>query len=182
VSYCTYIYSDPKTSVPVYVGMGASTRPRSHLNKSHNVRLHRLIQKRKGEGFDVTPKIIPAPSAQEAREMEMLLIVMIGRVDLKTGTLFNKTEGGDGTWCHTLEARALISEKQRAKYADPAVRLAASKIRRAYIAAHGYTGGRTPQARTVDGITIYPSRKTLISALGQGKSGLRHPNFKWITP
>jgi len=33
---------------------------------------------------------------------------------------------------------------------------------------------------TIDGITIYPSRDALVDELGQGKSGSRHPNFKYI--
>lgn len=33
---------------------------------------------------------------------------------------------------------------------------------------------------TVDGITIYPSKTLLIKALGQGKLGSRHPNFRFV--
>ena len=33
---------------------------------------------------------------------------------------------------------------------------------------------------TVDGITIYPSRTALIAELGEGKSGTRNPNFRYV--
>ena len=33
---------------------------------------------------------------------------------------------------------------------------------------------------TVDGITIYPSQKELIKALGKGKTGLRSKSFRFV--
>lgn len=33
---------------------------------------------------------------------------------------------------------------------------------------------------TIDGVTIYPSRKALVQALGNGKNGSGHPNFKYV--
>jgi hypothetical protein len=33
---------------------------------------------------------------------------------------------------------------------------------------------------TVDGITIYPGQRALIKALGGGKAGSRHPNFRYV--
>jgi len=33
---------------------------------------------------------------------------------------------------------------------------------------------------TIDGITIYASRKELIAELGQGKNGLKNKNFRYI--
>jgi len=33
---------------------------------------------------------------------------------------------------------------------------------------------------TVDGITLYPNLKALSLALGQGKAGAKHPNFRYI--
>jgi len=33
---------------------------------------------------------------------------------------------------------------------------------------------------TVDGITIYPSRKALAAKLGWGKSGVTHPHFQYV--
>ena len=36
------------------------------------------------------------------------------------------------------------------------------------------------QPCTIDGITIYESRKALIAVLGSGKSGWRHPDFRYL--
>jgi predicted GIY-YIG superfamily endonuclease len=33
---------------------------------------------------------------------------------------------------------------------------------------------------TVDGVTIYPSKSALIAAHGQGRTGARHPNFRYV--
>lgn len=35
-------------------------------------------------------------------------------------------------------------------------------------------------ACTIDGVTIYPSKRALAAALGFGKTGIRNPNFKFI--
>ena len=41
--------------------------------------------------------------------------------------------------------------------------------------------GCLQKACTIDGITIYPSRKALWAALGRGKNGGGHPNFHYVT-
>ena len=55
-----------------------------------------MLKKRKREGFSTGPAVIPASSKEDAQEMEMLLITMIGRSNVGTGPLFNKTDGGSG--------------------------------------------------------------------------------------
>lgn len=97
-----YIYRDPKTNVPVYVGMSCPKpnrrgvcdpllRARSHLKKSSCPRLGYLVQKRLSEGYTVEPQIISMGSAtrEEVAEAELLLIELIGTTRLKTGPLFN---------------------------------------------------------------------------------------------
>jgi hypothetical protein len=111
--FTTYIYYDPKSNVPRYVGEGTSERPYVHLKKSSNRRLNNLIKKRRLEGFKMQPRVIEAASKADAQEMEMLLIEMLGREDLHTGTLFNLTAGGEGvkarTWKPSPEEKARIS-------------------------------------------------------------------------
>lgn len=118
-SHCTYIYSDPKTGVPVYVGEGQTNRPFDHLKNTHCTRLRRLIDKRVREGFSIVPHIIPAESKSDAQEIEMLLIAMIGREDLKTGTLFNRTPGGGGRGEWTCEQRLARSKSQTEEWLKP---------------------------------------------------------------
>lgn len=94
--FCTYIYFDPKNGQPVYVGKGLPHRPFDHLFKKTNDRLNKLIKKRLNDGFDVQPHIIPAENEEDAIALERWLIEAFGRTDTNTGTLFNRTNGGDG--------------------------------------------------------------------------------------
>ena len=96
MTFCTYLFKDPKTLEWRYVGQGHISRPKKHVRRSSNPRLHNLLQKRLLEGFQPQPVIIRADTKEDAIEMEMLLIAMIGRADLGTGSLFNLTDGGDG--------------------------------------------------------------------------------------
>ena len=109
MSFCVYIYVDPKTRTPRYVGKGVSpARAKSHLRKSTNRKLGCLIKSRVNTGHRIEPLIIPAADNNDAVEMEVLLISLIGREDLSTGPLFNLTAGGDGTCgrLHTIEERS----------------------------------------------------------------------------
>lgn len=113
--FCVYVYRDPKTGVPVYVGKGLPQRPYTHLVKSSNVRLDRMLKKRAKEGFTITPDVISVESNEDALEMEMLLIAMYGRHDKGTGTLFNLTDGGQGTLGICEHHRLAIVESNRLK-------------------------------------------------------------------
>jgi len=117
MTFCTYIYRDPKTSAIVYVGKGAMSRPRSHLKKSSKTRLSYLLRKRLSEGYVLNPIIIKAESDADAKEMERLLIALIGREDQGLGPLFNLTDGGEGMTNPSLKTRQLLSEAGKASKA-----------------------------------------------------------------
>ena len=106
-----YIWRDPASNFPIYVGRGFEERPFAHLSNKCKTRLGHTLRKRRAQGFVVKPEIHAAASMDDANEMEMLLIDMIGRECLGTGTLFNITDGGGGTqgYKHTAEARAQIT-------------------------------------------------------------------------
>ena len=92
-----YLYEDPKTGVPRYVGKGKNTRCNAHLKQSHNNRLHNMIQKRLREGFDVKPSfIVSGLTPYAACALEIFWIAVLGRDKKKAGPLFNATDGGDG--------------------------------------------------------------------------------------
>jgi hypothetical protein len=142
--YCTYIWKDPKSGVPRYVGEGeCPKRPFMHFRLK--TQLGNMLRKRVREGYDPQPIIIRASSKEDGQEMEVLLIAMCGRLDLGTGTLFNHTDGADGIpgFTHgkeTIEKFRVLrkemwkrpgfrenqSEKQRAankaRYAKPGTR------------------------------------------------------------
>lgn len=124
--FYTYIYHDG--AVPIYVGKGTGNRAYTHLKKSHNEHLNRKLAKMKREGREPRIQIIEAPDEDAAYDMEELLVSMIGRVDLETGTLLNKDDGGKGASRPGPETRAKRSASIRSVLARPEVkeRLSAS--------------------------------------------------------
>ena len=106
----TYLYKDPKTNVPIYIGKGTNERAWDHLvSKSH---LGNLLRKRIREGYEIHPIINFEVDEQTALFMEEVWIEQYGRLDIKTGTLLNLTNGGEGTSGrkHTEETKRKIGE------------------------------------------------------------------------
>lgn len=95
--YYAYIYSDPITNVPFYVGKGTDRRAYTHLNKCHNLAVSNKIQKLKQQNLKPFIDIIETSTEEFAFMLEKGLVKQYGRVDLKTGTLFNFTDGGEFT-------------------------------------------------------------------------------------
>lgn len=56
MEYYTYLYKDPKTDIPVYIGKGKNNRAFGHLKKSQNPKLNALLRKRTREGFYIEHK------------------------------------------------------------------------------------------------------------------------------
>lgn len=181
MKHCTYLFKDPKSALWVYVGKGGPARPKSHLRRSTNAKLHSTIQKRQREGFVMHPFVIPAETDKNAREMEMLLIAMIGREDLGTGPLFNLSDGGEG------ESGRIISHKTRSRISAAAKKIALqpekldawnAKMRDPQMRKKMAVGHQ--RACTVDGLRIFPSVTAMIQELGQGKNGTRSPFFRFV--
>lgn len=68
---------------------------------------------------------------------------------------------------HEVKARKIASLKK--SLADPSIRKFRSDSMRKQMS----------RPCTVDGITVFPSKKALAKALGFGKAGTRHPNFRY---
>ena len=84
--YVTYLYFRPN-GMPLYVGYGTPARPAEHLKKSTNAQNGRKLP------FVV---IHQGLSLSDARSREIALIKAIGREDMGTGPLVNRTGGGEG--------------------------------------------------------------------------------------
>ncbi len=98
---------------PVYVGKGSGSRFREHFKGGYKNRLfYKNRQLVKERGYCLYPEIIPCSSADSAFSLEMNLIEKYGRVDLKTGTLYNLTAGGEGA------RGVVISEETRFKRSE----------------------------------------------------------------
>jgi hypothetical protein len=107
-----YVYLDPRKKgeffygdykfeyEPFYVGKGKDYRHKRHLNESQlSDKSHKsnLIKKLISNGQ--YPNILILKNGideKEAFDLEKKIILSIGRFDLKTGPLTNKTEGGEG--------------------------------------------------------------------------------------
>ena len=104
--YYTYLYKDTD-GTPIYVGKGFAKRAWSHFKaKSH---LGNVLRKRKQNGCTIEPIITYHTNENIALAMEIFWIAVYGRADLGRGTLFNLTDGGEGS------AGAIVSAATKAK-------------------------------------------------------------------
>lgn len=118
--FYVYTYRDPrpgKARVPVYVGKGKIhrkvfttrkqfySRAYEHLRRCANVRLRNLLKNLNKLGLEPIVEISRIFKQESgAFSLECSLIAKYGRRDLKTGTLFNNTAGGEGTVDYWNEA------------------------------------------------------------------------------
>jgi len=159
MTWCVYVYYDPKGCVPRYVGKGRDAgRALAHLKRSHNPQLHNMIQKRLREGYEIHPQVIDCIDTCNAGAggLEIALIKMLGRVDLGTGTLFNLTDGGEGSHVLSPLVRAARNEKlskvmftpqRRAKLSALARNRTSQHRARLSTALKGCNAGRPTSAR-----------------------------------
>jgi len=138
-TFYVYVYLDSRKSgiykygehefkyEPFYVGMGQGWRFKGHLKQcerkldgkitycnEHKVRIINKIFKQKK--VPVIIKIFENITKKEALKKEIDVIKIIGRHDLKTGPLTNKTAGGDGCRHQSEESRKKYGEKMKKKY------------------------------------------------------------------
>jgi hypothetical protein len=116
--FYVYVYKDPrptKNLQVVYVGKGYGDRMYAHWKKRvHNNRGFGafLALLRRNDLEPVIEKVADYEDEAEAFAEEMRLISLYGRRDIKTGTLFNLTGGGEGVVgaLRTDEWKSNISE------------------------------------------------------------------------
>ena len=93
--FYTYLYKDPKTDVPLYVGKGQDYRAFSHFKSKHH--LGNLLRKRNREGYVCDPIFLHKDCTEnQSFAFEIFWIAVFGRQDLDKGTLLNRTNGGEG--------------------------------------------------------------------------------------
>ena len=118
-NFYVYIYLNPlKQYEPFYVGKGSKIRAYNHLKENlYNRHFNFTIKKIQRETNNNPIIIIYEKnlSENEAFNIEKELIKIIGRRDLKTGSLCNLTEGGDGSSgrIHTEKTKRKMSEKKK---------------------------------------------------------------------
>jgi hypothetical protein len=88
----TYVLFSPVTGGPIYVGKGKFDRAYKHRQQNSPIGAH--VRELVSSGLKPRVERIPAQNADEAYEMEDLLVAMIGRQEDDTGPLFNVRPGG----------------------------------------------------------------------------------------
>lgn len=127
--FYVYVYRDPrptKNKQPVYVGKGSGDRDLSHWSKgSHNKPFQDFLSHIKRKNLiAICERVFETEIEQEAFNKEIELIALYGRRDLGLGTLFNRTNGGEGVSgvVRTDEEKAKISEHSLDKWQRPEYR------------------------------------------------------------
>lgn len=98
--FYVYTYTDPHTNDVIYVGKGHDDRDQYHIrnrNTHYNKGFGEHLQKIVDSGE--LPQILQVRLfnvEQDAYDLERSLIEQYGRLDLGTGTLHNRTPGGEG--------------------------------------------------------------------------------------
>lgn len=130
-----YVYADTASGELLYVGKGDKYRAWRHASSPYiNPELSSRILKSRA-----TLHIFLCESHADANRKERMLIFTIGRRDLGTGTLLNRTAGGQGSrgrknFRHDAETKRRISEKLKGRRFTEEHRKAISES----------TKGRTP--------------------------------------
>jgi hypothetical protein len=127
--FYVYVYRDPrptKNNQPVYVGKGTGDRDISHWSRgSHNKPFQDFISHLKQRGFvAICERVYETENEADAFAKEMELISFYGRRDLKTGPLFNRTDGGEGLLGHKKSDASKELDRQitLAHWQDPEYR------------------------------------------------------------
>lgn len=103
--FYTYLYRD-YDGTPLYVGKGRGNRAFQHIHLK--TEFGELLRQRKLNGYELQPILVEQPSEDDAFLFEQELIALHGRRDKRTGTLFNRSDGGYGF-------RGVVTDEYRAK-------------------------------------------------------------------
>lgn len=128
--FYVYIYYHPWDLRPIYVGKGRGNRWDDHLNgvRGHSKRLREELAEHFSSEIYRT-KFMENLTNEEACLVEKILIKAFGREDKFTGSLYNRTDGGEGILgrVQTQEEKdrrakkligRLVSAETRAKIGD----------------------------------------------------------------
>lgn len=125
MDFYVYVYIDPNTNVPFYVGKGKNGRYWDHINYARRnpepeQGKHFINKIRKMLASGIAPVVEKRYEAMDeltAYTTERQLITEIGRKDLGTGPILNLTEGGTGG---SISPQILAEYHSRPGYRDKA--------------------------------------------------------------
>lgn len=128
-SYYVYILCREDEITPFYVGYGKGSRWTAHERRAKPGGTHKdnIIWGMKSRGMKVPKlKVIEGVTKEVAIAMEIEIIALIGREP--NGPLVNICKGGEGAPDLPPETRARMTEAQKLRYQDPAVRAAHAEL------------------------------------------------------
>jgi hypothetical protein len=117
--FYVYVYIDPRTDRPFYVGKGFGKRAYAHLspfNMTHQ-RTHFANTLRKMAREHVLPRVrllATGLSEGDAHAYERFFILALGRRDNNTGCLCNHTNGGEGNCGRIASLEERFKKRQNA--------------------------------------------------------------------
>ena len=121
--YYVYALIDPRSNLPFYIGKGKNNRMYNHYSdylngKEKNEYKIAVFEKLSLERLiHTTHKIFDNLTLEDAKRIETEQIKTYGRIDIGTGILTNKTNGGEG--CFNNKTLKKLSEASIAKHKDP---------------------------------------------------------------
>src|ERR1700730_9579439 len=96
MKYYVYLYKDPRSRQPIYIGKGSGGRAVSHwINGTQNNRLGKILKELQNINMKPIISVIFKESENEALRFEALLIYKFGNTDIGTGCLCNRTPNID---------------------------------------------------------------------------------------
>lgn len=111
--YYVYIFIDPRSGLPFYVGKGKGDRWKYHLLKSSlrdgSLKSQTILLLKVLGLSPVVHFYVLDVTEETALTVEAALIIKYGRIDIETGILTNRTDGLDGGYQHTEEAKQKMS-------------------------------------------------------------------------
>ena len=168
--FYVYVADHPVTGEPCYVGKGKGKRAKQHNSaamsgKHSNPHLANIIRKHGPLDFTI---VRDGLSEAEAFETERALIAQFGRSNNGTGTLANKTDGGEGGAgiVMSASARAKLSAAHTGKILSEAHR---QKLSRAFKGKKLSPERRAKMSETQRRRVLSPEALASISAAHKGK-------------
>jgi hypothetical protein len=123
--FFVYMFVDHNKGNPIYIGKGCKNRDAQHeaLARCNHKKGYLYNWMRKYHSLNgVWPRpfrLAEGLTEKEAFEFEIGLIGFYGRIDLKTGCLFNRTDGGEGCYGKSPDVLERIAAKKRGVKLSP---------------------------------------------------------------
>lgn len=123
MTFYAYLYFDPRTDAPFYVGKGQGYRARKHLHQATNRGMADRLEELQALGLRPRIEICDCRDEPHAFELERQLIAAYGR-QCDGGPLCNVLEAGDASGGfkgrqHSEESKAKIRAAMKARRLTP---------------------------------------------------------------